>query len=62
MSKIFKPFINLFLTSVHLYFDALHGLQSLHNKQSFPLRISSANVIKSAVTADLFTFTEEIVN
>ena len=28
----------------------------------FPLRISSVNVIKSAVPGDLVTFTEEILN
>ena len=35
-----------------------HGNFTLHKKWSFPLRISSVNVIKS----DLVTFTEEILN
>ena len=35
---------------------------SLHKNRSFPLRISSVNVTKSAGTADLVTFTEEILN
>ena len=34
----------------------------LHKNWSFPLRISSVNVTKSAVPADLVTFTEEILN
>ena len=34
----------------------------LQKKRSFPLRISSVNVIKSAEPADLVTFTEEILN
>ena len=35
---------------------------TLDKKLSFPLWISSVNVIKSAGTADLVTFTEEILN
>ena len=35
---------------------------SLHKKWSFPLRISSVNVTKSEVPADLVTFTEEILH
>ena len=31
-------------------------------KESFPLRISSVNVIKSAVSANLIQFTEEVLN
>ena len=34
---------------------------TLHKKWSFQLRISSINVSKSARTADLVTFTEEIL-
>ena len=34
---------------------------TLHKKKSFPLRISSVNVTKSAVPTDLLTFTEEIL-
>ena len=37
-------------------------LVALHKKWSFPLRISSVNVTKSAETADLVTFTEEMIN
>ena len=36
-----------------------HGCMALHKKWSFPLRISSVNETK---TADLVTFTEEILN
>ena len=37
--------------------------QSLHEKENFPLTISSVNVTKSAEKpADLVTFTEEILN
>ena len=35
---------------------------ALHKKWSFPLRISSVNVTKSQETADLVTFTEEILD
>ena len=35
---------------------------TLHKKWSFLLRISSDNVTKSTVPADLVTFTEEILN
>ena len=35
---------------------------SLHKKWGFPFRISSVNVTKSVRTADLVTFTEEILN
>ena len=35
---------------------------TLHKKWSFPLRTFSVNVTKSAITADLGTFTEEIRN
>ena len=38
-----------------------HRMVALHKKWSFPLRISSVNVTKSATT-DLVTFTEEILN
>ena len=34
---------------------------TLHTKWSFPLRMSSVNVTKSQETADLVTFTEEIL-
>ena len=34
----------------------------LHKNLSFPLRISSVNMTKSAVFCDLVTFTEEILN
>ena len=37
-----------------------HLANTLHKKLSFPLKISSGNVTKSA--ADLVTFTEEIFN
>ena len=37
-------------------------LFALHKKESFPIRISSGNVTKSAVFADLVTFTKEIFN
>ena len=37
-------------------------LATAQKKWSFPLRISSVNVTKSAETADLVTFTEEILN
>ena len=36
--------------------------QSLHKKWSFPLRISSVNVTKFAVSLDLVTSTEKILN
>ena len=39
----------------------LKSLYSLHKKINFPLRISSLNVTKSAVSRDLVTFTEEIL-
>ena len=35
---------------------------TLHKKWSFTLRISSVNVPKSAVIADLVTFTEKVLN
>ena len=35
---------------------------TLHKKKIFPLRVSSANVTKPLVTADLVTFTGEIFN
>ena len=34
----------------------------LYKKWSFPLRIFSVNVTKPADPADLFTFTEELLN
>ena len=37
-------------------------LLTLHKKLSFPLRISSVNVTKSAGTVDLVTLSEEILN
>ena len=37
-------------------------LPSLYKKWSFPLRISSVNVTQSAVSCNLVTFTEEILN
>ena len=46
-------------------FQGLKGFSvvlSLHKKWSFSLKISSVNVTKSAETADLATFTEEILN
>ena len=45
-------FHSLFFTSLHI---------SLNKKWSFPLRISSVNVTKSAVSCR-FTFTEDIFN
>ena len=36
--------------------------QPLQKKSSFPLRISSVNVTKSAVPSDLVTFTEKILD
>ena len=52
------------------FFGELGGLSqqnqaieiTLHKKWSFSLRISSVNVIKSAVYCELVTFTEEIIN
>ena len=35
---------------------------TLYKKWGFPLRISSVNVTKSAVSCDLVTFTEKILN
>ena len=35
---------------------------SLNKSESFPLRVSSVNVTKSAFSLDLATFTEEILN
>ena len=40
----------------------LKELQPLHKKWSFPLRISSVNVTKSAVSSGFVTFTEAILN
>ena len=37
-------------------------LFAIHKKWSFPLRISSVDVINTQETADLVTFTEEIFN
>ena len=44
--------------------NGLKSHETLHNKRSFPLRISSVSMTKSAVleTADLATFTEKILN
>ena len=43
-------------------FVKLPRQRRLHKKLSFPLRISSVNVTKSACPADLVSFTEEILN
>ena len=45
--------------SVH---DDQKTIHALHKKWSFLLRISSVNVTKSQGTADLLTFTAEIIN
>ena len=43
--------------------DSVHSHSlALHIKSSFPLRISSVNVTEPQETADLITFTEEILN
>ena len=42
--------------------DARDYKLPLHKKWNFPLRISSVNAAKSAGTADLVTFTKEILN
>lgn len=36
--------------------------QALHKKRRFPLRVSSVNVIKSALSSDLVAFTDQILN
>ena len=43
-------------------FKYLFAHITLHKKWSFPLRISTVNVSKFAETADLVTFTKEILN
>ena len=35
---------------------------TLHKKRRFPLRVSSVNVIKSALPSDLVAFTDQILN
>ena len=47
---------------VKFLFYLLQSLLTLHKKRSFPFRISSVNVTKSAVSCGLFTFTEEVLN
>ena len=42
--------------------DQMIYLKIMNKNWSFPLRISSVNVTKSAVPADLVTFIEEILN
>ena len=45
-----------------IWIFSYYFLISLYKKRSFPLRISSANVTKSAASCDLVTFTEDILN
>ena len=51
-----------FLNKVILVREFCIKAQPLHKKWSFPLKISSIHVTKSAFLADLITFTEEILN
>ena len=43
-------------------FVSSHEIQHCTKNEVFPLRISLVNVTKSAVSADLVTFTEDILN
>ena len=45
-----------------MWIFSYYFLISLYKKQSFPLRISSANVTKSAASCDLVTFSVDILN
>ena len=59
--------LQMISTVLNIFFAALQSALpqvvniSLHKKWSFPLRISSVNMAKSA-SSDLVTFTEEIFN
>ena len=52
LSSLYKAFL--------LYFSLV--FYSLHNKWSFPLRISSVDVTKSAISTDGATFTKKVLN
>ena len=54
---------NLIGSSIHQFaLDIILSHFTLRKKLSFPLRIPSVNPTKSAVSTDLVTFTEEILN
>ena len=50
------------LTVFGCFWGVEKGCIALHKKRSFPLRIFSVNLTKSADSCDLVTFTEEIPN
>ena len=54
--------IHYVIISNSISFNPFLAKVPVHKKGSFPLRISLINVTKSTKTADLVTFTEEILN
>ena len=61
-SKVPKTFIEDCIKEFSFDANWMEIHSTLHKNCSFPIRISSVNVTKSAVLADLLTFIEEILN